>query len=300
MRSVLRNLVRGTALLLGVVLASAVLADEPNKPAPSAKPSVHVMQIYNGPNRSVHYFGAGLSEGDLNALGDLERAENEVKFASALQSLRMRYVADERALQPLRRNAQMDIYGATPSAVAYGASGALGYGPSFAGYFSPNLFPLAYGGGALAAPFGFPYASPGFFAPGYYGGGTGGIAAAVFGSTEEGSLKSAIVQSIGKQADPEFAAMANKGLAQAWARVNESSAIQTAMGLPDRGGVKPAGRSTETPYPVVLTLKGGDEVRGDKLREEGDWYIVDMGKEEVRVRKADVVRMRMPKTEAKP
>jgi hypothetical protein len=51
------------------------------------KESVHQLAIYNGELRTVHYFSKGLTEADKAKVRKLERAENDLAFASYNKAL---------------------------------------------------------------------------------------------------------------------------------------------------------------------------------------------------------------------
>jgi hypothetical protein len=123
-------------------------------------------------------------------------------------------------------------------------------------------------------------AGPAFYGPysygGYYGGGYGGayfggafapvttIQSLAIGVGPEGVLKTEMARAIAAQATPEYAA----------------------------GSSRPYIRPT-----VTLTLRGGDKVEGKLTREDGDWITVESAKEEVSVRKSEVVRITTAKSE---
>src|SRR4051794_18583542 len=64
------------------------------------------MEIYSGPNRTVHYFTGSLSPTEALTLSDYERAENDLAYLNDLQALRRQYVNDERYLETVRRVVQ--------------------------------------------------------------------------------------------------------------------------------------------------------------------------------------------------
>src|SRR5260370_36525244 len=141
MRLTVTNLGRCAALLLGVSLVPAAQGQLPEK-APQPKPlpakpatlekdslGVHKMEIIEGPNRTVRYFGGG-SPGERSALMDLERAENDLDYARNLQDLKRQYVNSERILEPQRRYVQEQLYGVQITYATYNSlpPSAYGYG----------------------------------------------------------------------------------------------------------------------------------------------------------------------------
>src|SRR5436309_545657 len=70
------------------------------KPAVAERPRTGVfrMEIQSGPNRTVHYFSESGSPGELSALRDLERSENELSYVDNLQALRRQYITNEQGL----------------------------------------------------------------------------------------------------------------------------------------------------------------------------------------------------------
>src|SRR5262249_55295201 len=99
---------RGVAIALcalGALATTASAQEAPKKdkrvrPAQAASPSdVHRMEIYNGADRVVRYYGQNVSPGEESAIRDLERAENEVIYARGLQALKQEYIANERLME---------------------------------------------------------------------------------------------------------------------------------------------------------------------------------------------------------
>jgi hypothetical protein len=163
----------------------------------------------------------------------------------------------------------------------------------FAGYGAgyPYAYPYNYGGYA----FGYPGAVFG-------GGSLTTTQSLAFGVGDEGRMKDALVQVLAREATPEYAAAANRAYDNALARAASSNVIRPVLGPDERGRVR--GAAFERPQPaavtVTLTLKGGDKVTGDAVQEDGDWYVVQSGGEEVaRVRQSEVTRIDRAK-KAKP
>jgi hypothetical protein len=109
----------------------------------------HRLVIVNGSRRTVHYFPN--SAGDAESYRELERAENEAYIAADLQRLKGQYIRDEQYLQPIRRQIQEKLYGASHTVSTSQSSMGSTFYPSFgsssgAPLSSPSLsssgFPL--------------------------------------------------------------------------------------------------------------------------------------------------------------
>jgi hypothetical protein len=305
MRTVLMSLGRAVGVVLGAVLAAGAQGQDVKpavRPAEGGGGVVHRMEIRNGPTTAVRYFSTDVTEGDRSVLRELERASNEARYAGDLQALLRQYVNDERLLEPKRRTVQAALYGQSITASSFGsgvgpAYAGYGAGPVFVGYGAayPYAYPYNYGGYA----FGYPYAYPGAV---FGGGSLTTTESLAFGVGDEGRMKEALVQVLARQATPEYAAAANRAYDNALARAASSAVIRPVLGPDERGRVK--GAAFERPQPsavtVTLTLKGGGKVAGDAVREDGDWYVVESGGEEVsRVRQGEVTRIDRAK-KAKP
>src|SRR6476620_7074550 len=112
MRFACHDLIRLSAVLVGMLPAAAASGQAVRPAAETREPAgPFKMEIYNGPNRTVHYFPGTTSPGEAAALRDLERSENEVAYLEGLQTLRQQYVNDERFLQTNRSVVQDRLYG---------------------------------------------------------------------------------------------------------------------------------------------------------------------------------------------
>src|SRR5262245_2456740 len=92
MRAIIVNAARGAAVLLGAAVATvgfgadsvkpAVLAPRKDgaRPASAESDGIIRMEIYEGPNRTVYYFGSGTSSSEQATLNELQRAENEMDY----------------------------------------------------------------------------------------------------------------------------------------------------------------------------------------------------------------------------
>jgi hypothetical protein len=268
MRTVTTRAGLALVLLLG---GAAAWAQDKKPPPPPDEPTVHRMEIYNGPVRSVHYISRNLSAGDQATLRELEHAENEVAIAGNLEALRLQYVVDEQAQQAHRRHLQQLLYGYSSETTA---------DLSFVGGYRPYGWYGGYGAGYLAAP--------------YYFGGPGAFASFTAtashslanGVGDEGVLKAEIARSIGGEAVPDAGARANAGLTAALARAGQSGSLRTALGI--REGKEPIstvafetlvpgtpGIAAGAPVVVTRTHDGKSEkVEGNFVNADKDWLVV--------------------------
>src|SRR2546429_677866 len=77
-------------------------------PPEAARPpaGVGLIEIYDGPRRTVHYVAPNLSPGERSSLNDLARVENEAAYAEDVLALKRRYIDSELTLEPYRRSVQ--------------------------------------------------------------------------------------------------------------------------------------------------------------------------------------------------
>jgi hypothetical protein len=316
MKTMAMKLLRGAAVLMGAAVATASFAQAPARPAGApaepVKPAVLVppreepprprvadgervyrMEIYEGPNRTVRYFGLGASPGERAALNDLERAENEMDYVNKLQDLRRLYVNNERTLQPQRLYVQEQLYGTQISYSRTSLDAGYGYGYGYGGGFLNNYvgsYPYSWNNG---------YAG-GF--DGYLGGASTNIVRSLaFGMGDEGVLKNAIAPVIAQQmASPEYQAAVIRNYNAALAEVSTHPRLARALGLKKSDVAEVAG-TPEQPVkprpPVTLTLKGGEKIEGNTMTEEGDWYVVTTPRGQTQVRKSEVTRIDRVKPE---
>jgi hypothetical protein len=292
MRSVYRNLGRGAAVLMGLAVATAAHGQP-------TRPGVHRMEINNGAQQTVRYFPNRLSPGEGVALRDLERSENELSFVRKLQDLKREYVADEARLQVGRNLAAQrayDVFATTPT--SYGAFG----GPGGYGVLAAinTGFPFAF---ELGSGLGFGYGGYyglGYGLGGYYGVGAGrgftglvGDAASLaFGpgwGVDPGPIKDNMAVVIAKQATPEYAASIERNYDTALVRASHSPSLRVALDLPKpRADGVPVGFEDEPSAPVVLTLKDGRRLAGQKVEETKDWVILTTKTRKIRIRPSEV------------
>jgi hypothetical protein len=242
-------------------------------PAPeAAKPPAGAgrIEVYDGPQRTVHYVAPDLSPGEQAALSDLARTENEAAYADELLALKRSYVDSELLLEPYRRSIQQQLYGYSTTSTYSGYVSSGGYYPyvGWSGY--------GYGGD-----------------PSYFGGATTTVSRSLAnGVGYEGPLKDAMARKIAADAGPEYADGAARAKSVALGRIAGSERLAKSFNLTGSNVVPAAAISA--PH-ITLTLKSGEKVDGTLYGEDADWFRVDTASGTVSVRKADVNRVEMPK-----
>jgi hypothetical protein len=297
MRKIPSKLIRSAGVLCGVAFAAAAFGQAPipvryavhEEPRPAAKPAVgdngaaHKMEVYQGPNRTVYYFAG--SPGEQSMLHDLQRAENEMAYLDDLQALRRQYVTSERTLEPQRLYVQEQLYGTSISYSRYDALSGYGYG-----FGSGYAYPYAYA---------YPYSYGSYGYPGFGGGSLGASSNSVtrnlaYGMGDEGCLKNTLATAIAQQAlSPEYYQAVSRGYQAALGRVASTPSLAKALHIDKKDIGEAAGPpDAQPPKPgtSLVTTKTGDRIEG-KLTEDGDWYVIDTGKTETRVRKSEVIRI---------
>jgi len=276
----------GVGVVFGVLCVTSLYAQQRARPAPRGR--VTQMEIFDGPRRTVRYFGDNISPGEASTLRDVERSENELSYLNDLQSLKNQYVTSERLMETHRRLVQQQLYGVQTTrstygsmAVGYGGYGGYGYYgyPSFGGY--------GYGGGLTAT------ASDSASETRSLANGVG----------SEGNIKEAMAMVLAQQATPEYASKIDRAYDMALLRATSSPTLRVALGVPStedslrqRSKDRLVDYEITPPGSVVLTLKDGQKLSGKKLREKGDWYILDGsdGSQE-QIRQTEVVRIQRGK-----
>jgi hypothetical protein len=302
-RRTILNLI-GAVGALGVALLTTSAQAQPGvRPAASARdardarPQVHRMEIYNGADQRVRYFGTGLSSGDDIALRDLERTENELSYARNLLEMKREYAQSERILEPHRRQVQQELYGLSTTQTSYTGLGFGGFG--YAPYTYPYLAPAA---GYAYAGYGAAVGYPRF---GGFGGGLAGFASSdttinrslANGVGSEGVVKEAMASRMAQQATPEYATAIEARRDRAVAQLSDSPSMRVALGLPkpsSGGGSGGSGEIRAVGFeqgPIVITLKGGEKVVGSKLEQTKDWIILTGNGRTTRLRPDDVIRI---------
>lgn len=279
-------------LLLGAVVVPAVPAQAPRFSQDRNGGSVHRMEINNGLNRTVRYFGDNVSPGDALTLREMERLENETDYVQNLTALRQQYVVGERLAETNRRYVQCLLYGLESTASSYGE---LGGGYAYAGY--AGALPYTYPRGAWRG-WGYGY--------GYGAGLSGAIggAASVTRSLEdgvgdEGTLKTALAPVIAQQATPEYAANLDRSYDRVVLRASASPTLRAALRLPssddalrERSHIRNVANESVPGNAILFTLRDGEKLRGSKVQEDGDWFIIQLvGGGTVKIRQSEVVRM---------
>lgn len=285
----------GAMALAWLAAAATARAQEASPATRASEPSTtHRIEVFNGPYRTVHFFGDTLSRGDRGTLRDVERAENEVALTDRLLALRQQYLTDEQKLQSERFRMQERLASVT-SGYASGTypdqvpvvdtNGVLSFAatyvglPGFPGY---RHFPYGYGWGAYGDG-GWGYGQPNAPMTGYVGAATQTLA---LGAIEEGPIKTELARALAAQATPEYRAMALRELNDALARAGQSERLRAALDVPDRG-VRPAAAEGAAGAAVEVTLKDGTKVTGTVVREDNDRIIVNTGTRDVEIRKTE-------------
>jgi len=300
-----RPLAWGTAVLLGLGL-TAVLHAQEIRPAVGSTPAerlrvaptdrrsdVNRLEVYNGLSRTVRYYGNGLSPGEMASVRDMERLENEASYTRDLQALKELYATDERFLEPYRRSVQQQLYGLDVTRTSYGMGGV--WNPAFGGGLGYGGFGFGTGGlpGYALGGYGYGFNGTGLSNTGMLGGTTTVNRSLANGVGDEGTIKSSLARVMAQEATGEYGAEVNRAYAQASSRASTSPSLRVAFGLRSRPGegstvVGVAGEETS---PFTLTLKGGEKVRGTKLSEDKDWYILDTPNGTVQLRQSEVIRI---------
>jgi len=259
--------------MLSLALTTATQAQAPR---PKERPGVHQMEIYEGGRLTVRYFPIGVSPGEEASVRDLERAVNDAAYAAELQSLKRRYVADEKQLEPLRMRAQEWLYGASATSPLIGTGfGTLGY--AWPRGLRSGIGLGYYGGGGLVGVGGgFPFGYGGYSA---LGGGLAGRAVAS-GALDPGPVKDEVARVIARESTTEYAVAAERNLDRAVASVGGSPILRAEFKLPEsKDGsafIKPL--ATEPTGPVVVTLKNGRQYAGSKLDRNVPGWLTLHGK----------------------
>jgi hypothetical protein len=280
---------------LGVLLGVLALTLAHGRQAAAADPppgSVHRMVIQEGPNRSVHYIASGnLSTGDRLAAYDLERAENELTYLRNLQQLKHLYVRNELSLEPWRHYMQRQLYGRQ----VYSG----GINSTYANYMPNEIYGVAgaWGYGGAYSPFGFGYGHgyPGGLAYASRSGQSYGEARSLqFGMGNEGVLKNAIVQGIGRQSLPEYTAATMRNYESAVSRAANSPVLSRDLGLSKSNAPAPSGEPSFTKGAKATIWVGNDKYDGTVKEDRPGWVVLQTDKAEVTVRKSEITRAEVP------
>jgi hypothetical protein len=294
---------RGLGILLGIALTvsahgqAITVAQEAQPKAPPAKgaaveqsapASVYQMEVYQGPNRIVHYVASGdLSTSDRLAAYEMERAENDLAYVHNLQRLKQQYVNSERVLEPQRRYVQEQLYGTSIS-----------YGRSFTGYGGGG----GYGGFGYGGRGYFPYVF-GSYGNASLGNGFGGFAGSTsldvtrslqFGMGDEGILKNALAKAILTDASPDYAAQALRNYDTAVARAASSPTLAKALSLRKSPATYAAYEPTFTKGANVVVWVGNDKYAGTVKDDHPGWVVIQTAAGEVTVRKSEITRSETP------
>ena len=287
---------RSPLTLVAVVLLGSLLAADAQAGLPrprlvrqSPRGGVHRMEVNNGATQLVRYYTRGLSPGETTTVREMEQLENELTYARNLQALKQQYASDERVLEAHRRSVQLALYGLDIRSNFYSA-GFFGGGPGFGNRFAGVPFYAGYGAG--------------------YGYGVGGGGALVgssvsqeanlaFGVGDEGAIKSALARVIAQQATPEYLTSLDRSFERVATRAATSPTLRLAFNLPtterlrrERDNIRVVEGDLTPSGPIVLTLRSGEKVICKKMREKGDWFVVERTRGgETRIRQSEVVRV---------
>lgn len=257
------------------------LAHAQDKRPRDGRPDVFRMDIINGGSTTVRYFGAGLSPSEGSLLREMEDVQNQLALARDLTALSRQYVASERLLEPIRRQVQQQLYGLDVTTTSFNTAYAFAspYGTYAAGVpgFNTFLFNPWLSASAL------PVAGTEVRVNRSLANGVG----------DQGPMKDALAKIVAGRATPEAVAALERSYDRLARRAGSSEALRAGLRLPRGDGTRLA---ADEDSPVTLTLKGGDKVRGDSVKEAKDWFVVSRpGGGEVRVRASEVVRVETTK-----
>jgi hypothetical protein len=263
------------ALSLTCLLPRLVMAQ--NKPAVENRQQegYRRMEIYNGPVRTVAYFGIGLSAGEQSSLRELARAENDLAMNDLVQQLRMQYLLGELNLEARRQVMNPLLYGTSTtnrdSLSMVVGDWAYAFGGPFGGYFG----------------YGYGYGSP--FDQNY-------IASTTTSTTNynlanglgnEGVIKTDLAKSLLPEATSEYRARLSRNLDRALAAAGESNTLREKL------NIREAAATADTADTV--TLKDGTTISGTIVKEDNDWVTIKTtaGKNtrEEKVRMSEVARI---------
>jgi len=280
--------VTSVTLTVGALLLAAPAFAQP------AGGKVTRTQIINGGTVTVRYSTAGLSPGEAQSVKDIERLENESNYLRGLNDLKREYVANERALAAQRLVTQQQLYGTNISRTGlslpftaplygrYGFGGFGGFGSGFYGGAAPLYTGYGLGGYGL-------------------GGGAPGLTTTnrslANGVGDEGSIQSSMAAALARQSSEEYAETVARSLDRVLVRASESPNLRVALHLPagrrpgtGDGGIRTVG--DEVKSGVLLTLKSGEKVLGQKMEERGAWFLVKLKSgRTLRVRESEVLRI---------
>jgi hypothetical protein len=289
---------RGLGIFLGIAVAASArgqpitVAKEAQPKAPAVKGaaveetspgSVSKIEVYQGPNRIVHYVPSGdLSTSDRLAAYEMERAENDLAYVHNLQRLKQQYVNSERVMEPQRRYVQEQLYGTS-----------INYGRSFSGFGNGG-----FGNGRGFYPYVFgSYGNPGF------GGGLSGFAGSSalsvtrnlqFGMGDEGIMKTALMQAVAADSSPEYAAAALRNYDTAVARAASSPTLAKALSLRKGATTYAAYEPTFTKGANIVVWVGNDKYAGTVKDDLPGWVVISTAAGEVTVRKSEITRSETP------
>lgn len=277
-------------LLLGAVLVPALPAQAPRTSQARNGGTVHRLEIFNGLNRTVRYHGDNVSPGDALTLREMERLENETDYVQNLTALRQQYVVGERLSETNRRYVQRLLYGLDVTSNRYAD---LSGGYAYAGY--AGAMPYVYPRGTWRG-WGYGYNSG---LSGAVGGSTSVTRSLENGVGDEGALKNAFATVIAQQANPEYAASLDRSYDRVVLRASASPTLRAALRLPnsddtlrERSHIRQVANENVPGNAILFTLKDGEKLRGSRMQEDGDWFVIQvLGGGTVKIRQSEVVRI---------
>jgi hypothetical protein len=326
MRFSLVNLSRALGILLGVVAATMAHGQQitvakyalpkgppPRRPAEQIKASgaIHRIELLSGPNRSVQYtFSGEVPTQEREAAVELQRAENELMYVQDLERLKQQYINGERAMEPVRRGVQRDLYGRSITTTGdisnYGGRYGNGYGYGLygggyglygggLGFYGGGLGFYGGGLGLYGGGMGYPYGFGGLGNRSGFNGYTGDASQTVTrslqnGVGDEGRIKDAMAPAIAKQIEPEYASETLRHYERAVSRAVSMPMLAKTLSVPRTAT---ASADYEPSYKkdshVVLWI-GDDKYRGTVKADQPGWVVLDTEEGEVSLRKSQIMR----------
>jgi hypothetical protein len=117
------------------------------------------------------------------------------------------------------------------------------------------------------------------------------------GVGEEGVMKDMIARTIAQEATPEFAASLDRAYQEVALRASASPTLRVAFKMPTMEASRKERsriRAVATDDGVVLTLKNGQKIYGERMKTTKEWYIVEKeGGGQTLVRPSEVIQVDM-------
>jgi hypothetical protein len=257
---------RAAGLLLPALLLLAAAA--PVRAQEDEKPTVHRLSIFNGSERTVHFYAKGLNPNEQATLRALEQAENDLSTAENEQRTR-----EERPAGLASGVGLPYPYGSYLYPLFYGDL--LPYYFSNLNYILSDSAPLPpWWWGWPAYPAALPYTGWGYFNPPPLWG------AYPWGLGAGGHPRAAAPE--GGEQPRMTVAQARQRLQAVRARINGMDRLRTALNLPKREGAAPANPE------VTVMLKGGKLIKGKLVRQTKDTLVVETDNQQIEIQRNDV------------